>query len=301
MVNYDALIKNTEPQIINVAGCDVPIHFKRGSIDSLIVLFHGGMDRSKRDFPFFQPFLPFRAHQLSVSDPTLFEDTSLPSGWYLGAEGKNLPEALAELFRQLAEKLGAKRRIYVGGSAGGFAALLYSHYDSGSLAIPSNPQTNLETYSNSTVARLQKICWPSTKSFSEWGEVAPISLPNLYKSGFKNNVIYIQSAGDFDHVQSQLTPFMGSVDILHRKRLICYSGFWGISGHSGSVPPRAWVPWVRTALLAPNFTTDRLLETHYALTNQSASVQASSAKNNVPFSAADIAKVRLLNDQLLKG
>ena len=186
MTFVDKIIQLKEPQIVNIHGCDVPVHFKKGDVDALIILFHGGMDRSKRAFPFFQPFLPFRAHQISISDPTLFESASLASGWYLGAEGKNLPGALAQLFQDLSQKLNAKRRIYVGGSAGGFAALLYSHFDPGSIAIPSNPQTNLATYVNSNVAKFQETCWPSTQSFKEWNAISPISMPELYRTGFRN-------------------------------------------------------------------------------------------------------------------
>lgn len=276
----------------------VPLDVRVGQGETLVVLFHGGMKRDKRPFPFFQPFFPVVAHQMAISDPTMFADPSMPTGWYIGSEGEDLPRHLSALIRNEAARLGCARRIYIGGSAGGFAALMYARLDPGSIAIAANPQTRLQSYFiPSGVELFRRACWPSADSVAALARIAPIDVCAQYAQGFDNHVIYIQSAGDHDHVQGQMAPFLAAIDAAHADRAVFDVGYWGIPGHSGSAPPRAWLPWLRAALATPEVTSAALLETRHALAEQAATAPARPARPDPAApDPADIRRADLLRN-----
>lgn len=288
--------------IIIREGTRIPVRTRTGSTKALVVLFHGGMKRDKREFPFFQPFFPLSAHQMAISDPTMYADPTMPTGWYIGSEGENLPQHLSRLIQEEAERLGCTRTIYVGGSAGGFAALMYSRLHPGSIAIAANPQTRLQSYFiPSGVNLLRRVCWPSADTVEALARIAPIDVCTQYEQGFDNHVIYIQSAGDHDHMCGQLAPFLAAIDAAHSNRVVFDVGYWGIPGHSGSAPPRAWLPWVRAALVSPSLRSEDLLTTRYGLEQQAeakASLPAEALKGVDP---ADIRRAELLRDLALRS
>ena len=153
--------------VLNENGIEIPFRFRSGQTDALLIIFHGGLNRKTREYPFFQPFLPIDVNQISIADPTVAEDPRLGSGWYIGAEGWNLPEKILRLVMSAADSLGLSKRIYIGASAGGFASLLYSFMDKGSIVVTANPQTHLPDYPNSHFERLRQVCWPSCKTIEE--------------------------------------------------------------------------------------------------------------------------------------
>ncbi|MCX7565459.1 hypothetical protein OS189_03755 [Sulfitobacter sp. F26169L] len=303
-VDYKKITLSDGPVEIEIDGQKIPVAYKAGGMNSLIVLFHGALNRKTRPFPFFQPFLPINAHQIAIADVTLAEHDDLSVGWYIGSENSGLPEKIKMLIDGLVKHLGASRRVYVGGSSGGFAALHFSFLDAGSIAVAANPQTDLLAYGSASAEAFREKCWPSAKSLHELADIAPINMCKFYSKGFRNRVIYVQSAGDYGHVQSQLTPFMAAIDANHRRSVLFDVGFWDILGHSGSAPPRAWIPWVRTALTAPTFQADALLKTHYALTEQNiarAQARPSQKQDTAKPDARDLQRAKQLRDSMLNS
>ena len=177
--------------VLNQNGIEIPFRFRSGQTDALLIIFHGGLNRKTREYPFFQPFLPIDVNQISIADPTVAEDPRLGSGWYIGAEGWNLPEKILRLVMSAADSLGLSKRIYIGASAGGFASLLYSFMDKGSIVVTANPQTHLPDYPNSHFERLRQACWPSCKTIEDFEREAPISVSSLYSKQVANQIIYI--------------------------------------------------------------------------------------------------------------
>lgn len=289
------------PREVRIAGIRVPLDVRVGRGEALVVLFHGGMKRDKRPFPFFQPFFPVTASQMAISDPTMFADPAMPTGWYVGSEGEDLPHQLSALIRDEAARLGCTRRVYVGGSASGFAALMYARLDPGSIAIAANPQTRLQSYFiPSGVDLFRRACWPSADSVEELARIAPVDVCAQYARGFDNHVIYIQSSGDHDHVQGQMAPFLAAIDAAHADRVIFDVGYWGIPGHSGSAPPRAWLPWLRAALATPTITSAALLDTRHALGEPAITTPARPAPANPAGpDSADVRRAELLRDLTL--
>ena len=256
----------------------VPVLYHRGTNDVWILIFHGAVDQSLRSIPKYQSFLPdlMDCHQLSIADPTLELDPSLRSGWYLGGPKMPLQKELTELFQALFKLSGAKRRIYLGGSSGGFAALYYSLCDSGSTCVAVNPQTNLSTYRPKAITNYLRWAWNSAASFDQIKDYVISDLPAAYGVDFKNMVIYLQSTGDTLHFHTQMPNFVQTA-VKRPENFILNCGYWGVPGHSSSIPSRVYYDWVRAVVASPWFDRQAILDTHNALSERSISPMAYSA------------------------
>jgi len=245
----------------------VPVKFRRGTGDILVVVFHGSVDRSKRLIPHYQSLLTEldACHQLSVADPTLELHPEMSAGWYLGGAELPLEAGFPGLIACLSERLAVWRRIYTGGSSGGFAALNFSRHDPGSVCIAVNPQTDLATYHGKAAERQLRRVWPDAVSIAEIGKLVTINLSTAYAGGFDNLVIYLQSLGDLRHYGTQMATF-STVGLQRPEQFILHCGYWGIPGHSGSIPLKAYRAWVRAVVAAPWFDRQGIIDSHYALT-----------------------------------
>lgn len=247
----------------------LPISYHRGTNDTLILFFHGAVDQSKRIIPKYQSFLPdlLHCHQLSISDPTLEIHPSIRSGWYIGGENMPLQAELPIILKYLFEAIGLQRRIYVGGSSGGFAALYYSLVDLESICVAVNPQTNLSTYLRSATSSYLDLAWNGARSFGEIDDSVFTNLIVAYGKGFKNMVIYLQSAGDIRHYKTQMSDFC-QVGLKSPEQFILNCGYWGIPNHSNSVPSQEYYRWVKAAVTAPWFDRQAILDTYHVLSTQ---------------------------------
>lgn len=238
----------------------------RGS-KSLVVVFHGAVNRDKRSYP---PFLNFRdgightAHQLAVSDATLGLDADLSLGWYAGAPGLLLQNLLPPLFDELRGALDVERVIFMGSSGGGFAALFYSWHCSGSVAVVQVPQTNVwEYHLPGALRRYQATLWP--EGIESYGNAPVMDLRDLYTTASDNSIVYIQSTLDAHHLHSQMLPFLASMPSEMRNRIVVKSSFWGRTGHSNVVPIREWDGWLKAALSAEDVDAESLVISYEAL------------------------------------
>lgn len=260
---------------LNAAGVAVPARHKPGTGSALVVLLHGAVNRERREVPFLQAFLGDLpgAHQLAVSDPGMMRFETLAATWYLGWEGRRLWEDLNRAILDFSASVGCTSRIYVGGSSGGFAALLLSHGDPGSVAIACNPQTNLFNHVyKRAMDRYQAVAWPETLKAGRLAEEAPFDLGALYAGGFANRFVYVQSAGDFPHLHRQAVPFLGTLPEGSDMDVAIDVGFHGVQGHGASIPSAVTTEWLR-AVLAVEPETERwaelVLETRHALRGRS--------------------------------
>lgn len=289
---------------LDFEGQLIPLRFQPGrkNCKTLLIMFHGAVDRETRKVPAFTPFLPELAdsvHQLAISDPTMLAGSNFSMSWYAGHESFDSQRILKDIFKKIADFLSVENVIFFGTSGGGFAALYYSWHYCGSVAIVGNPQTKIEKYYSGHVQRYRDECWKSLEKEHPLGELICADVCNLYAERFDNTVIYLQSNSDYFHLFHHMAPFLDAVKVHKKPALISNVGFWGRMGHSPAFS--AMHPWVKTVLSAPDLSVETLIKTHDLLTNQSAPVQAPKEKNNLSFSAADISKASLLNDQLLKG
>ena len=247
----------------------VPVRYHCGTNDTMILIFHGAVDQSKRVIPKYQSFLPdlLNCHQLSISDQTLEINPSIRSGWYIGGTNMPLQSELTVILRNLFEAIGIKRRIYIGGSSGGFAALYYSLVDPESICVTVNPQTNLSTYLRSATSSYLNLAWNGARSFDEIKDSAFTNLTLAYGQGFKNIVIYLQSAGDIRHYKTQMGDFC-KVGLESPEQFILNCGYWGVPNHSNSVPSQEYYRWVKATVAAPWFDRQAILDTYNMLSTQ---------------------------------
>jgi hypothetical protein len=186
---------------------------------------------------------------LTIADTTLEYDTDLSVGWYLGGHDMPLQAILPKFFKSFSDNLNLFNRIYVGGSAGGFASLFYSFQDELSACIAVNPQIDILKYNKTSINKYLKAAWPNNSSFESISNYVVLDLSVIYNTNFKNFIIYLQSAGDMHHFGVHLSKLM------HASRnstnnFILNSGYWGIPGHSSSVPRFVLLSWLRALISA---------------------------------------------------
>lgn len=278
----------------------VPIRYRRGTNDTMILIFHGAVDQKKREIPRYQTFLPDleECHQLSIFDTSLELNSNLRSGWYIGGSSMPLQADLPEMLRVIFEISGAKRRIYVGGSSGGFAALYYSLVDVGSACVAVNPQTELASYRPRAMGEYLHYAWPGINSVKEIDAVT--DLVSAYAKGFQNLVIYLQSVGDLYHYEIQMPRFC-NVGLKNPEYFILNSGYWGVPGHSASIPAKDYYSWVKAVVAAPWLDRQAILDTHHLLTAKSvSSLPPSGAPETYPTAHEDLRLSTLLREYHLR-
>lgn len=238
---------------------------------ALVVLFHGNVDRQKRPYPShlgFRKGLHQSAHQISLSDPSLVLGDEVSVGWFAGSEGTPLQQLLPPFFELLASHYDVDRVIFAGGSGGGFAALYYSWRHKGSAAVAFVPQTNIYAFDEGLRDRYRKLrdrylkaAWPTGPESSQ--NAPCLDLRDVYSQGSDNTVVYVQSSRDLFHLERQMTPFLSSMPEGGFENVALRCSFWGLSGHSGTVPTAEMETWVRALLLSQDMSAESVTQTHY--------------------------------------
>jgi hypothetical protein len=231
--------------------------------DVLVVSFHGATNRQKIALPRFQsaPNAGSRAAYLSICDPTLYMNKALRLGWYSGSHTFPLRSILEELLSNTIARLTPRRVIFFGSSGGGYAALLYAKSVTGAIALTINPHTNFLSYYSGHVNDYLSACWPLV-SLADYNTHNTIlcDLANLYKDNPENvTVVMVCSAGDRFHFVNHVSRFIGRVGDSTRSRIILASDFFGIMGHSGSIPPNVITRWFNAVLSAETTEPEKIL------------------------------------------
>lgn len=307
----DGILRSNRSALVHFSEYKIPIQHNAGSRDSVMFIFHGASDRTRMAYPRFPGVFTNMPDltQIAVSDASLEVSEELASAWYSGSESFPAQEIYPKLFEKISSKLGAKRRIYLGGSSGGFAALYYSWLDKGSVAIVGNPQTNLNNYrlnregKSRALNNYRSLAWPDVPSNKHLGQMIDLDVGSCYAKSFDNTVIYLQSAGDRTHMAGQMTDFLSKVGD-NLSRFVLDVGFHGVLGHSNSVPYPAYRPWVQTALASPTLEADDLLVTHHILKQKNPTqnnLQMPSKSGPSGFSETDQSMANLLRDYQLRN
>lgn len=258
--------RTMEPQYLDV-GYEYPLPFRavpRHGSNSLIVAFHGAVNRKQRSYPSFGRLyggIARRAHQIAFADPTLALDESVSLAWFAGSQALPLQKALVPVIERLQQELGISRLIFVGGSGGGFAALYYSWHFPNSIAIAASPQTVIKNYGMARLEQYLKTAWPS--GIDNETHPPTLDLRDLYKSSMSNTVVYLQSQGDYRHLFDHMVPFLNSISSDFRKRVVATVSYWGKPGHSGTVPSSEVLRWIKSALSVDIPTGEQLRDEFY--------------------------------------
>lgn len=282
-------------------GGDVPMRIRRvANCKELLIMFHGAMDRGKRQLPFFNNFVNElkSVTQLSIADPSMLIDKTHAASWYAGHEGLESQKILPEIFREIMELGHFKRIVFLGGSAGGFASLFYSSFLPESIAIACAPQTIIKY--GQMLVKYRENCWPSLTNNEQLAERICLNLCEFYSAPKPNTIIYVQSAGDHGHNQRHLAPFLASVAKVKGQKIILNSGFWGTLGHSGSAPSIAFLPWVKAAFAAQSTEVDDILVTYHSLFSHTGSVKKSDSTEHIEVGAEDLNFSKLIHDYQMR-
>ena len=248
---------------IALDGGELPVSVQLRESPRLVFTFSGAVDRTTKSLPRFatnrlDDYAP--ASIIGFSDPSLNRSNDLKLAWYAGHEGFELQRILPDLLRRMIDCLDVTRVAFLGSSGGGFAALFYSWQIPGSIAVVSNPQTNLDRYYRGHLDRYRAACWPELDTGAPIGSVIETDLGSLYSQACENTVIYLQEASDFHHLTWQFAPFVSALHRDYTTRLTVRMANWGHRGHE-PVPAKIWIPWLNAALTAPVTTNASIEET----------------------------------------
>ncbi|MGH1563822.1 hypothetical protein [Mumia sp. DW29H23] len=196
-----------------------------------IVNFHAAITTSGVTLPYFTGGSlhgDTPVNRVLVADPALYRDETLTLAWYAGTDTLDLQHGLPRLIDHLHRAAGGSRRLYFGGSGGGFAALFYGAPHDDVLSVAVNPQTIIANYTRAHVERYARTCWGANDDagISDALERFSSDLRPVYREA-RNHVLYIQNTGD-DHRVKHMEPFMDSA--LDRQRIWTIERRWG-SGH----------------------------------------------------------------------
>ncbi|MGA6128340.1 MULTISPECIES: hypothetical protein [unclassified Microbacterium] len=222
----------------------------RQDSDTLIVTFHGLLDRQRFQIPRFERARstePFGTSCLYWADPSLWLDPKLKLAWFTGIREIDLFQRLADLSTVIAAQVGASRVIFTGSSGGGFAALQVSALVPGSTALVFNPQTAIYRYLTSTQRRYLANCLPevlndsSPESFDfsdDWSAAFDdrYSAVRRYAEPTGTRVFYHSNTLDW-HDQEHRQPFESVANASETARVTLFTYEQG-GGHQPPSPGR---------------------------------------------------------------
>lgn len=188
---------------------------------------------------------------IAVADPAHTLRPRPSVGWYLGTESFDAMAVIVEVVRRVNAETGGNP-IFVGGSAGGFAALrAASEFESKSAALVWNAQTKILDYGWEFVDDLLARAFPSLylKQVADGETWASLLLANRVRADIMGNdtisglrrVVFLQEESDW-HLAAHARPFMTRAVALPLERsgsfrapgdLAFALGHWG----EGHVPP----------------------------------------------------------------
>ncbi|MGP5114870.1 hypothetical protein ACTXJJ_09855 [Corynebacterium casei] len=211
--------------------------------ETTVVVFHTALDPEGITTPVFVGrglLKGLNANVICCSDPAL--ELGVGLGWFIGKQGQEFQDDLASAIRHILHSLRShKYLVFYGPSGGGFASLYYSSRFPGSLAMPVNPQTDIDAYSKDAVKRYCRAAW----GVESGADVPAVTdLRPEYSGALMNHVLYLQNLGDRAHVSKQLIPYLAAVS--ERHKVLLSFGKWGI-GHRAP-PPDVQRPFVEAAV-----------------------------------------------------
>lgn len=242
-----------------VNGLNVDFIFRSNGSSDLVVWFAGAapMGEKPATLPYFAGVkladeMDDHDH-LCIADPSLTEELRL--GWYVGTSALNQQDVTQRLVDWLVEAKGYRRVIYVGSSGGGFAALEASSRRQDSLAITSNPQTQIDQYYKGHIERFRRRGFPDVPAVQEI-EGRTVSLLNIDS----RPMVYLQNVNDDFHINAHAKPYFsargyddltysaGAVTLADHGIALC-TGDWG---KAHTAPPRGvFAALIRAATAYP--------------------------------------------------
>lgn len=155
---------------------------------------------------------------IAISDPSTVLGKSLGLAWYAGNQFSQLQDAIVQILTTIHKTIG-KDLLFIGGSGGGFAAVLYaSLLGEVASAIAWNPQSDILEYNEVDVRNYFQIAFPESArrilEAEDWKTPMKVALEShrvrhelLTLPSRPQNMIVFQNYSDW-HVQSHAVPFI---------------------------------------------------------------------------------------------
>ena len=217
--------------------------------DTLLVVFNGSSPRGLGAVPPFFSGLGLISRlpcsMLCFSDPALYLDKDITLSWYAGTKRTPFQSIIPAIIDKVASTA-AKRVIFLGGSAGGFASLYYAtKINTPPVVVTWNPQTNIGKYNPDHIKQFVGVCfgWKEGENLNEAYSSVDSDVCRLYAEGTRPPVIFMQNASDW-HVTVHASPFIESFGLCWTGAdqteigLYLHVGDWG-QGHIA--PPKALI------------------------------------------------------------
>ena len=190
--------------------------------DTLLVVSHGALPRGKYQVPRFEWLATLEGRPenlLFLADGALDEHPGLDLAWFTGNSGDDITHRFSDIVRSVADQLGVKRVLFMGGSGGGFASLALAASLPESRALVFNPQTAIRKYWNRAVVQYQQNLFPEFDSLSALDALGPrVSAVERVRAdkAATYQVIYVQNNDDALHMDKHLAPFAAAVGMKPR-------------------------------------------------------------------------------------
>lgn len=195
--------------------------------DTLVVSFHGALDRDKFTIPRFErvsTLLERPFNILAFADPGLHYHSRIQLTWFTGPPSVDYFTIIAERIKAAAKATGSTKVILSGSSGGGFAALQIAPLLEGSVALVFNPQTQIHKYilpngsvwaQRNYLNEIAPSLWPSTpEDLGKVNWTTPLkdrlSAVERYQSSPDTHVVYATNFHDWHHKQ-HFIPFRDSL------------------------------------------------------------------------------------------
>ena len=163
-------------------------------------------------------------NRVFISDPSLVLDPELNLAWFAGSQHQRLQGVIEDVVAKFHGRDSSDRLVFFGASGGGFASLNYSAKFPGSIAIASNPQTNIMRYNQDAVSKYASVCFPG----AGFPHSLITDLTDIYSKPTENKVLYIQNRGDTEHIVNHFEPYIRVLHPHNDVRVLL--GDWG-AGH----------------------------------------------------------------------
>ncbi|MET4622620.1 hypothetical protein ABIE18_004099 [Arthrobacter sp. 2762] len=221
-------------EILSIDGAQpLDIFYLPTGSDTTVVSFHAAISGQGTNLPMFSGFKvtqDWTPNQIFVSDPGLLTSDDLTIGWFAGSSELALQEVLPQVLSKLIGAAGGSRTLFWGPSAGGFAALYYSRFFPGSLAVPVNPQTILSNFNIAHQRRYTEAAF-GAETVEQHEDVFArqlcSDLRDHYDGETPNYILYVQNITD-PHVELHMNPFLRSLNSMANVKTIMDD--WG-QGH----------------------------------------------------------------------
>lgn len=213
---HEILLSQEEPIIYKLKIDEIlslsDLYRVHNNTDKIIVFFNGAINGDLNNDPTFMRWSWANENNLSFicfDDPIVSCTQQTNLGWYIGTSNHDIQEFINDILEHIIKslKISPKNIIFYGSSGGGFAAMMAAIRLRGSVAVVSNPQTNIFKYYKTASQRFIKSFFENEDVSSNSSIYYRFSVSDAIKKyNYIPAILYIQNIQDKFHLERHLLP-----------------------------------------------------------------------------------------------